>query len=112
MKPQEKQELSAWLAENVMGWHQVRRFYYYPGILSYENMAIMAVDHWSPTDNIAQAFEVVEKMRPEYSYMIWDTDSYHHAMITSRYGKSNSIEHAETPALAICLAAKKAWEAK
>lgn len=108
MDEKEMQELDVWLAENVMEWENrkiywnwAERDFWFDG-----DERKISVAKWHPTTSIAQAFEVNQKL-----------DQLLYLMETSKnvwlaYLLDASSEYAETPALAICLAAKKAWETK
>jgi len=123
MTNEEMSELDQWLAENVMGWRFRKRIPHVFGappayvidIGTEEQDFVMYVEDWTPTRNIAQAFEVVEKMEKngfcfelsDSPFQTWD------AIFEFQLNKKEfAIGAIETPALAICLAAKKAWEAK
>ena len=123
------QELDNWFAENVMGWSEYQaKGGLYPGLywvtyLSDCGEVTIKKDDWQPTIDIKQAFECVEKMIAEHDY--WPTLVY---KTTRHYTKEEGvkwvarfrcvrggirkdlIDSNDTPALAICLAIKKAVE--
>lgn len=122
MTNEEMNELDRWLAENPMGWEfaftketwtdKSRAAYWSKKSEKYE--LVYYADGWHPTRNIAQAFQVVEKMlNTTYGFTLdCPIGSMCFAQFYSDIEYENWIELGETPALAICLAAKKAWEAK
>jgi len=112
-------DLDRWIAENVMGWY-FRGTYYKT---SPESKFIEQwTDHWHPTTDIAQAFEVVEKMRENdfwfsLSYKTERINDRTHELDPGWYARFRCVSggarkdgyaDAETPALAICKAAKAA----
>ena len=97
----EMQELDDWLAENVMG----KPTGYYS--LQMSNVDSDRWKDWHPTTNIAQAFEVVEKMNDCLHLKEHGEEGKWCAMFCA---SMMEYEHGEIPALAICLAAKKAKE--
>lgn len=71
------------------------------------------VDGWKPSTNIAHAFEVVERMKDKWTFAICNNNVKHdycaefwndlHPM-----DKGEFMQFADTPAMAICLAALEA----
>lgn len=119
MTPQEMDELDRWLAENVMGWEFARttetwtdkgRGAFWCVHEDGSNELICYTDNWSPTRNIAQAWEVLEKVMappktiehakrmPNTRFMLWFDSARLWAMT------------AQEAALEISVNAKKAWE--
>jgi len=124
MTNEEMNELDKWLAENVMGWklsidqiwNEISHFWTNEMCWTRKPELIRVAD-WQPTRNITQAFEVVEMFRSEgwscelYLAFMGVTDAIFRWIDGPIPLKKAKIK-AKTPALAICLAAKKAWEAK
>ena len=122
MTNDEMNELDEFLATQVMGWEFRRRIRHVFGAPSAwvidigtgEQDFVMYVEDWQPTRKIAQAFEVVEKMRAQKLFVCLQggddaTPIGWWCCVADEEG-SCAVD-AETPALAISLAAKKAWEA-
>jgi len=105
------------IAEKVMGycerpvhgigwWHQAE-----------ENRWSVAQYSWHPSTDIKQSFEVVEKMRERG----WLLDKLTNICVRKHYWQAsfwkavvweNTYGNADTPAMAVCLAALKAMEDK
>ena len=120
-------ELDRMLAEKVMGWvvhhrntaHYVLRERTEPSVWHrLEYRVEFQVSDWHPTTNIVQAFMVAEKIRARRDYRV-------EIILPKEGGACCQIEEgdevtanyiadadADTPALAICLAAKAWLEAR
>jgi hypothetical protein len=69
----------------------------------------MDIPRWSPTTSIADAWEVVEKLRPTSAFAIYNNPDSWDVYIEPRsgFGSGESSERSELP-LAICIAALRA----
>lgn len=120
-------DLDRWTAENVMipgnvtrhgSWYDVHRVV--DGHLircrKYEIYHVWAggcINGWHPTRDITQAFDVVEKMREKgWSFELGDNhhEGKWYAIFEIPMTDNQHYGFADTPALAICEAAKKAVE--
>ena len=110
MTPAELRDLSAFLAINIMRWKE-ERFNNHAVWVDEKKNIVCLQDAWTPPTNIAQAFEVVEKLRT--TLFKWFEMAHRPAGFTCNFvGDPHYTEFAETAELAICLAAKKAVEGK
>ena len=106
------------IAEKVMGWKTINEFINIPSecwVASYyyREKLIEDATTWSPSTDIEQAFEVVEKMRERsYLFSLWNRGIYY-CSFWSESGCELVRTSDKTPAMAICkatLAALKAVE--
>jgi len=112
MNSKEMQELDAWLAENIVKWHKAMLWFAAEEKewwFDEQNQREYSIAGWHPTRNIAQAFEVVEKMKDDE--FIFDNfrrriAGYFNYEFGELFRNLNDLSEC------ICLAAKKAWEAK
>ncbi len=103
-------ELDALVAEKVMGWvvhHRNTAHYVLPNMKEYKVEAL--VNEWRPSQNIAAAWQVVEKMHErgeevyiEYGFSLKAKKKLYYAWFDQRPGP---IAQGETAPLAICQAA-------
>ena len=126
----ENKEIDSQIAEKVMGWEFCERSFMRDVLLCggvgeemvteekwFKNgIAMYFVNRWNPSTNIAHAFEVVEKMKEkEFCFTLsdyldsrfWDAN-----FIIFKDSTKEFIGTANTPAMAICLAALEAVKAK
>lgn len=110
----EGRELDALIAEKVMGW-----FDYYPHFSTEHHFSgwfaevpkdklgiCMADEDWSPSTDIAAAWEVVEKVDADLDARCVDVwRDANHWNFSIHYDKRVSIASADTAPLAICRAA-------
>lgn len=106
-------ELDALVAEKVMGWtarHEVRYSEGIPWTYSYwvdKDGKNVNQWHFVPSENISDAWKVVEKLRDEVAFLdILPAADHYIVKIQSAHG-TDYVE-AETAPLAICKAALKA----
>ena len=119
MNDQEMRDLDKWLAENVMGW-KIHYSDWSHGMVYYEDSKFDhkgLMDEWQPTQDIKQAFECVEKFCTESSFTLhFDPQASYNYDETHRWisctPEDENCATATTPALAMCLAIKKAMENK
>lgn len=100
------EELNEWLALNVMGWCQIwTSTGSMPGYDGYVNAedATYSFDDWSPTTDIAQAFECLEALETEGYGVFKFGPSYWGCNIATSLGESH-----ESREMAICIAVAKA----
>lgn len=115
MTEQELKELREWSAESVMGWveHLTPIMGDHPLAIAWNmnNGRLMAQNDWRPDTDLNQCFMVVERMR-ELGFMLYLIGPVWEAKFIQLgdYRKDGSVEHSETPALAILLAAKAAMD--
>jgi hypothetical protein len=110
------QELDALIAERVMGWH-VERYATYGAPSDHWHDATgsrVASSDWSPSTDIAAAWQIVERLRLFDSAVggkvLWqDEDTWHVGHLF--WEQLQSDAHADTPMLAICRAALTAVSA-
>ena len=109
----EPREIDRQIAEKVMGWSKPSKGRYWEedspdGSRYMQHGATFGVV-WQPSVNIAHAFEVAEKMkeRRQYLYLIDSSGDYWNAEFFNATGKNHSHK-ADTPSMAICLAALEA----
>lgn len=119
MKSDELIELRQWLAENVMGWefHQPATMYYHSS--PYYRQFVGDIycskgdeNTWHPDTDLNQAFKLVDKMI-EKGFDMFDVHYAPHlgkwvAACEKQHSKILCEKKADTPALAICLAIRKA----
>ena len=108
-------ELDIWLAKNLMGWVDHCNMYWKDPVDGFKRMRKQTT--WQPTIDIKQAFECVEKFCTESSFTLhfdpqasYNYDEIHRWI--SCTPEDENCATATTPALAICLAIKKAEEKK
>jgi hypothetical protein len=114
MTNEEMNELDKWLAENVMGWAYdefggligIR-----PAYIFKDNSFIYLAD-WHPTRNITQAFEVLEKLWPDFELGIYHEYPDVWRVTVTPKEKPTFIEIGADFCLTVCLATRKAWETK
>lgn len=111
-------ELSAWLAKHVMGWTK-GRFCYYIGKPHPDKKPKAIIDDWHPPESILDAFQVVEKMIEKgFAIQLFCEMGQDMHLVDDwvasffKVFKQGYEGIAETAALAICLAAKKAIESE
>ena len=121
MNEQEMRDLDKWLAENVMGWKIPSKGKYWLNPIdtdyNYMQHGSKFGVVWQPTQDIKQAFQCVEKFCTESSFTLhfdpqasYNYDEIHRWI--SCTPEDENCATATTPALAICLAIKKAEEKK
>ena len=96
-------ELDAAVAELVMGWEIVRTgigndHYISPS----DNSLLRLICNWKPSENIADAWRVVEKMP---NIQIAHVTEYGYWRVAPDYHEPTMFVIADTPELAICRAA-------
>jgi len=111
-------DLDRWIAENVMGfkfWNQIEDRVYY---LNPDPLAVNKDPfQFTPKTDIAQAFEVVEKMRdnPSFQFIALERRKGHDQRYWWRCdvydGRTVHSATEETPAIAICTVFYKAAKA-
>jgi hypothetical protein len=107
-------ELDALVAEKVMGWHEAQTtfnglWWCVEGDGSYFGRRQARVSEWHPSTNIADAWQVVEKMRADaWDVLIDGTDDGSCDWWTVRFGGCMPAVQSTSIAKAICLAALKA----
>lgn len=104
-------ELSALVAEKVMGWELSDRGFYVKGINKPESYD--TPNNWKPASDIAPAWQVMEKLTslgflvtiisPPPGYQTWDVRGWKPEINSDRF-----IAHSDTAPRAICLAALEA----
>ena len=98
------------IAEKVMGWSDDLINFMGEWRDRHSDSTGYDVDDWHPSMNIAQAFEVVEKMRGkgfEFEFESGGDKAEYHAVFTGG-GMSLGIAEHDNPAMAICKTALKA----
>ena len=110
-------ELDKWLAENehMMGWHLSIISKTNPKAWSYwennQGQTIRNILDWQPTESISDAFQIVEKMAKD-GLQVEMGNNYVGDDWYCIFGGSENLADADTLPKAICLAAKKAIEAR
>jgi hypothetical protein len=104
--------LDKWIAENVMGWMSFEKLMVYGPKEGYALLSeCIATKDWHPTEDIAQAFMVVERMAEE-GWRLTLEESGHwyvaYKLLSPNRAQKVIEETADTPALAICRAAYQA----
>lgn len=104
-------ELNRLIAEKVMGWH-VGGYGGEPYWLNGKGMHAWPIDDWQPTQDIAQAWQVVERMRQlgfDFELQWQDIKPLGQDVFASfnAHEKQGAWEH-DVPTLAIVLAALRA----
>lgn len=118
MTGQEKAEMAAWLAENVMGWHidGNRQFW----CDADDRDVGFTCRPWAPLDDLNQAFMLVAKMRERHWWFrmrdaVVAPGGKAHAVASAGFDRGNEPIVANAPlgrpAEAICKAVKAAMEA-
>uniref|UniRef100_A0A6H2A3L6 Phage ABA sandwich domain-containing protein n=1 Tax=viral metagenome TaxID=1070528 RepID=A0A6H2A3L6_9ZZZZ len=101
-------ELDRKMAERVMGWTLA------VSIGIWEGSLVESIDSFTPTTDISQAFEVVEKMREkDYTLSLYENPFFQNKKWVVNFISTKDINRsgeafATTPAMAICLAAENA----
>lgn len=113
-------ELDRLVAEKVMGWEEGYEFVCDGwGLLYYVNFGLERKRPWSPSTNIATAWEVIEHLVPEYNIGLFNScdlknpsqGTWYVEIRATRHGAPPCEAGAETAPLAICCAALLAVEA-
>lgn len=108
-------ELDRLVAERVMGWKlHSRNMVHYMRATGDEKRSRPVVDvrEWSPSEDIADAWLVVEKLaRRRYEVGVQTSDGRYTVLI-ARNGQASAAASAETAPHAICLAAIQAYGQK
>lgn len=111
----ENRELDKWLATNVMRWYlkemvgvNIKPDYYW---FCDGNLLVIDSD-WQPTESDSDAFQVVEKMLPDYTFNLYNghPDKAWEASFMHRVSDEEYVCGNKDLALVISLAAKKAIE--
>jgi hypothetical protein len=109
--PDDHAELNHFLAEKVMGFEASKTFSTFPSRfcstcgISYPNNLKVLGFFWDPAESIEQAIEVAK------TFEKWSVASWRDIYRCYLHHNGEFIaEHAETPALAICRAARRAVE--
>lgn len=105
----DNREISEKIATEIMGWAE-RNSLWVANTGWYRScdgpQIICRVDAWNPPENIAQAFEVVEKMR-EKGWVYFQLDT-HRTVWTAGFQPRFASAESDTPAMAISLASLEA----
>ena len=109
MTNEQMNEFDRWLAVEIMKWRACCSMAGTGAYTDYQTF-IMKEKDWHPTRNIAQAFEVVEKIAKAYVMDLLLVKTVLGAWRCEIWIKDSDYQ--KTKELAICLAAKKVWEAK
>jgi hypothetical protein len=119
MTNEEMNELDKWLAENVLGWKAQWAFMWNRVVHSHEHKYCyvkddmeIGVTDWHPTRNITQAFEVLEKLWPDFELGIYHEYPDVWRVTVTPKEKQTFIEIGADFCLTVCLATRKAWETK
>lgn len=117
MTDSELDQLDRRAAVEVMGWVISKGKYYKPdniddidyceGHVDRPNYN-SGFDHWQPTRNITQAWELLEKFDKKYRDVVWDNGRSKWACFISNPDNQLHEAQAETAPLAITLACLKA----
>ena len=112
--PDGLRQIDAMAAERVMGWvvHHRNTALYYPADYNISTKPASAISEWRPTTSIADAWQLVEKMRADdYDVQVtarrWTTTCY-----IERYESIAAVITNESAPLAITIAALLAVEKK
>ena len=103
-------ELDKWIAENVMGWRFIRSFLHNEWLYQDETTRMIKIPgEWHPTESISDAFQVVEKMKENSKRWIKFSQLLFRYFDCSFFTLLHNLSELPNK---ICLAAKKAVEAK
>lgn len=102
------------LATKLMGW-ELHGAYYFERVGVHGMRSVVKKEYWDPFENIAQAFEVVEKIREKgHEFMIQGQKNRYVACFGENVGWGQDPGIDKNPATAITLAACRAlgWKEK
>lgn len=109
----ESSEINNLIAEKVMGWHLQKMKYAAAWFDENSNWTLKQT--WNPSNDIRDAWQVVEKMRKDYDFWFELTTPESFSLKTKCYFQLDDIEVSavcEIAPLAICKASLLAIEAK
>lgn len=100
-------KIDALVAEKVMGW-DTQEFKNIRTVIAYvEGDEITISEDFCPTEDIQDAWKVVEKLKDKYTFSIYQVKEKYSVSFESLYRATHSGNH-EDVSMAICLAALKA----